>query len=143
MTGGRVVVLGPTGRNFAAGMSGGIAYVLDADGDFHERCNPELVELETPERRGLRGDARAGRGARERTGSDAWRRTCSTTGTSCVGSWVKVMPIDYKRALAEASRAARGARRVGLHGDGPASGDARRSAGRRWRCGRREVPRDG
>ncbi len=48
MTGGRVVVLGPTGRNFAAGMSGGIAYVLDPDGDFHERCNPELVELETP-----------------------------------------------------------------------------------------------
>ena len=48
MTGGRVVVLGPTGRNFAAGMSGGIAYVLDPDGHFHERCNPELVELETP-----------------------------------------------------------------------------------------------
>src|SRR3989440_1364115 len=46
MTGGRVVVLGPTGRNFAAGMSGGIAYVLDRDGTFHERCNPELVELE-------------------------------------------------------------------------------------------------
>ena len=46
MTGGRVVVLGPTGRNFAAGMSGGIAYVLDADGTFRERCNPELVGLE-------------------------------------------------------------------------------------------------
>src|SRR5436189_243869 len=48
MTGGRVVVLGPTGRNFAAGMSGGIAYVLDRDGAFAERCNTELVELETP-----------------------------------------------------------------------------------------------
>ena len=46
MTGGRVVVLGPTGRNFAAGMSGGIAYVLDPDGTFATRCNPELVELE-------------------------------------------------------------------------------------------------
>ena len=46
MTGGRVVVLGTTGRNFAAGMSGGIAYVLDADGSFPARCNPELVDLE-------------------------------------------------------------------------------------------------
>ena len=46
MTGGRVVILGPTGRNFAAGMSGGIAYVLDDDGDFATRCNPELVDLE-------------------------------------------------------------------------------------------------
>src|SRR5205823_4847349 len=49
MTGGRVVVLGSTGRNFAAGMSGGIAYVLDADGAFASRCNVELVELEALE----------------------------------------------------------------------------------------------
>jgi glutamate synthase (NADPH/NADH) large chain len=46
MTGGVVVVLGRTGRNFAAGMSGGIAYVLDEDGTFHERCNLAMVELE-------------------------------------------------------------------------------------------------
>jgi glutamate synthase (NADPH/NADH) large chain len=46
MTGGRVVVLGRTGRNFAAGMSGGVAYVLDAGGDFVRRCNPGMVELE-------------------------------------------------------------------------------------------------
>jgi len=46
MTGGRVVILGTTGRNFAAGMSGGIAYVLDTKGDFLERCNPEMVDLE-------------------------------------------------------------------------------------------------
>ena len=45
MTGGRVVVLGPTGRNFAAGMSGGIAYVLDEDGDFPRNCNMEMVKL--------------------------------------------------------------------------------------------------
>jgi glutamate synthase (NADPH) large chain len=45
MTGGRVVVLGPTGRNFAAGMSGGIAYVFDERGDFSRRCNKEMVEL--------------------------------------------------------------------------------------------------
>jgi glutamate synthase (ferredoxin) len=46
MTGGRVVVLGPTGRNFAAGMSGGVAYVLDETGDFPRRCNLQMVELE-------------------------------------------------------------------------------------------------
>ena len=46
MTGGRVVVLGATGRNFGAGMSGGIAYVLDEAGDFESRCNPETVSLE-------------------------------------------------------------------------------------------------
>jgi glutamate synthase (ferredoxin) len=45
MTGGRVVVLGPTGRNFAAGMSGGIAYVFDEQGDFASRCNREMVRL--------------------------------------------------------------------------------------------------
>jgi len=46
MTGGRVVVLGPTGRNFAAGMSGGIAYVLGEVGDFPRRCNHQMVSLE-------------------------------------------------------------------------------------------------
>jgi len=46
MTGGRVVVLGRTGRNFAAGMSGGIAYVYDEDESFRERCNLDMVELE-------------------------------------------------------------------------------------------------
>ena len=51
MTGGHVVVLGPTGRNFAAGMSGGIAYVLDRDGGFAGRCNHELVDLEPLEPR--------------------------------------------------------------------------------------------
>jgi glutamate synthase domain-containing protein 3 len=46
MTGGRVVVLGRTGRNFAAGMSGGVAYVVDLDGRFERRCNREMVDLE-------------------------------------------------------------------------------------------------
>src|SRR6185437_11911373 len=48
MTGGLVVVLGPTGRNFAAGMSGGVAYVLDRAGDFSERCNMGMVGFEAP-----------------------------------------------------------------------------------------------
>jgi glutamate synthase (ferredoxin) len=51
MTGGRVVILGPTGRNFAAGMSGGIAYVLDETGDFASRCNTEMVALSSLEDR--------------------------------------------------------------------------------------------
>ena len=58
MTGGRVVVLGPTGLNFAAGMSGGVAYVLDVDGGFHSRCNTELVgfdEIRPDEAVELRG----------------------------------------------------------------------------------------
>src|SRR3989442_5348311 len=46
MTGGRVVVLGRTGRNFAAGMSGGVAYVLDVDGDFKRRCNLGMVDVQ-------------------------------------------------------------------------------------------------
>ena len=65
MTGGRVVVLGPTGVNFAAGMSGGIAWVLDDDGDFAGRCNQEMVDLEPPGRGGRRRAARpAGRAPR-------------------------------------------------------------------------------
>ena len=68
MTGGHVVVLGPTGRNFAAGMSGGIAYVLDADGDFASRCNQTLVgldALDAEDRRArLRAAARAPRAHR-------------------------------------------------------------------------------
>jgi glutamate synthase (ferredoxin) len=46
MTGGRVVVIGKTGRNFAAGMSGGLAFVLDPEGDFRRRCNLGMVDLE-------------------------------------------------------------------------------------------------
>ncbi len=64
MTGGRVVVLGPTGRNFAAGMSGGIAYVYDSDHRFTGRCNTELVDLDAGRRRRRRGAARADRRAR-------------------------------------------------------------------------------
>ena len=80
MTGGRVVVLGPTGVNFAAGMSGGIAYVYDADGGFRDRCNTELVGFDaiTPDESDeLRGWIEE---HRERTGSSRGRRACSRTG---------------------------------------------------------------
>ena len=99
MTGGRVVILGPTGRNFAAGMSGGIAYVWNPAGDFNALCNPEMVELERLE---SQSDLAEVRGLIERhlsfTGStvaravlDDWR--------SIVRQFVKVMPVDYKRVL--------------------------------------------
>ena len=98
MTGGVVVVLGRTGRNFAAGMSGGIAYVLDEDGTFATRCNSELVGLERVEN----GDAEALRALVEEHG----RRTGSPVAARLLAAWeaslerfVKVLPHDYKRAL--------------------------------------------
>ena len=70
MTGGVVVVLGPTGRNFAAGMSGGIAYVLDEDGTFENRCNMAMVDLLETARRGSRHAAITA--AREVSRVPAW-----------------------------------------------------------------------
>jgi glutamate synthase domain-containing protein 2/glutamate synthase domain-containing protein 3 len=100
MTGGRVVVLGPTGLNFAAGMSGGVAYVLDVDGAFRSRCNTELVGFDeiTPddalELRGLVEEHRL------RTGSPVAERVLDAWDEE-LGRFVKVMPHDYKRALLE------------------------------------------
>jgi len=99
MTGGRVVVLGPTGRNFAAGMSGGIAYVLDEAGDFPRRCNREMVSLfplDDPEEiavvRGLvRKHAEYTGSERSRQVLAAWERM--------VPRFVKVYPNDYRRVI--------------------------------------------
>jgi glutamate synthase domain-containing protein 3 len=101
MTGGRVVVLGPTGLNFAAGMSGGIAYVLDVDGGFRSRCNTELVgfdEITCDEALELRGWIGA---HRELTGSPVAERLLADWDAQLT-RFVKVMPHDYKRALLEA-----------------------------------------
>jgi len=102
MTGGRVVVLGPTGRNFAAGMSGGVAYVLDEQGAFAERCNmgmvgfDELEEADAIELRALIEEH--GR----RTGSPVAARVLADwDGLLESGAFVKVMPHDYKRVLRE------------------------------------------
>jgi glutamate synthase (NADPH) large chain len=104
MTGGRVVVLGPTGLNFAAGMSGGVAYVLDVDRGFRNRCNTDLVgfeEIAPDEAEELRGfvleHARC-------TGSVVAERLLADWPAS-LGRFVKVMPHDYKRALAELAAA--------------------------------------
>jgi glutamate synthase domain-containing protein 3 len=104
MTGGRVAVLGPTGRNFAAGMSGGVAYVLDSDGRFGERCNPELVDLEQlDEHDEAELHAMVSEHA-ERTGSAVARRLL-TGWDEGVRRFVKVMPRDYRRALEERAAA--------------------------------------
>jgi glutamate synthase (NADPH/NADH) large chain len=127
MTGGVVVVLGQTGSNFAAGMSGGVAYVLDEDGNFAQRCNQAMVELEpiadedaaiesldhlggSLEAHGLvellhnmtEGDARRLRALIERH----VHFTGSPRGASILADWentrsrfVKVMPVEYRRAL--------------------------------------------
>jgi glutamate synthase domain-containing protein 3 len=102
MTGGRVVVLGPTGRNFAAGMSGGVAYVLDEDQKFHTRCNMGMVGFEDLSA----ADAIELRAMIE----EHLRRTDSPVAARVLEKWsellggnafVKVMPHDYKRVLRE------------------------------------------
>jgi glutamate synthase (ferredoxin) len=105
MTGGRVVVVGQTGRNFAAGMSGGIAYVLDATGDFPRRCNQGLVDLEPLT---AAEDVEEVRDLLVRH----VRYTESAVGEKLLANWesvqprfVKVVPRDYKRALAAMKRA--------------------------------------
>jgi glutamate synthase (NADPH/NADH) large chain len=129
MTGGVVVVLGVTGRNFAAGMSGGIAYVLDEAGDFAERCNMAMVELEpVPEEDDLLERLHHHGGDLEFKGridvmanmsgfdaerlfqliSDHLQLTGSTRAKQILDNWteylprfVKVMPVEYRRALQE------------------------------------------
>jgi glutamate synthase (NADPH) large chain len=104
MTGGRVVVLGPTGRNFGAGMSGGTAYVYDPEGVFDTRVNLEMVlieELDDEDHTFLQ--ERIQRHLDE-TGSSVAERLLGDWDTS-LGAFRKVMPKDYKRVL-EATRAA-------------------------------------
>ena len=102
MTGGRVVVLGPTGRNFAAGMSGGVAYVLDEDGTFKDRCNMGMVGFEEPsEADAIELRAMSEEHAR-RTGSTVAERVLfEWGGLLAAGAFVKVMPNDYKRVVRE------------------------------------------
>ena len=111
MTGGIVVVLGRTGRNFAAGMSGGIAYVLDEHQLFDTLCNLDMVDLEPVH---LDEDLELLQ--------DLIRRHCRWTGSlqakmildrwrEMSGRFVKVMPIDYRKALAPPPRTRAGQER--------------------------------
>ena len=94
MTGGRVLILGETGRNFAAGMSGGIAYVLGDAESFAPKCNLGMVELESPDSEELRWIDSMIRLHLERTGSV---RATELLGSGA--SFVKVIPVEYKRVL--------------------------------------------
>jgi glutamate synthase (ferredoxin) len=113
MTGGKVVVIGSTGRNFAAGMSGGVAYILDEKGDFATRCNTQMVgleRLEDPEeiaivRQMIQQHADYTNSQKARQVLANWEET--------IAKFVKVMPRDYKRVL----QALRQAIASGLSGD--------------------------
>ena len=109
MTGGRVIVLGPTGRNFAAGMSGGIAYVWDQAGDFNLNCNLALVELESIDTLEEENEVRE-------LIEKHQQLTGSEVASAALGDWdtfksqcVKVMPTDYKRVLMELAASAQSA----------------------------------
>src|SRR3954452_915547 len=115
MTGGRVVVLGRTGRNFAAGMSGGVAYVFDPEGAFPARCNTELVELEDPGDDDLAEVRALVEEHVERTESPLAADLLERW-DELAGAWVKIMPMDYKRALREE------AERLPEEAGGPAGG---------------------
>jgi glutamate synthase (ferredoxin) len=105
MTGGRVVVLGPAGRNFAAGMSGGVAYVLDQRGDFPARVNRQMVEVEKLQ---SAEEAATIRSMVERheayTGSSRARQVLASW-DRLVSCFVRIMPKDYKRMVACIERA--------------------------------------
>ena len=132
MTGGVVVVIGQTGRNFAAGMSGGVAYVLDEAGDFAQRCNMAMVELEpVPEEDDIleklhhHGGDLAHKGRVDVSGnmtrhdeerlvqliSNHMHYTGSGRAKEILDNWetfrpkfVKVMPVEYRRALEDMER---------------------------------------
>ena len=113
MTGGRVVILGKTGRNFAAGMSGGVAYVLDEAGDFATRCNQELVALEKlTDEDEIEQIWKLIQRHQTYTKSE---RAAKILGDwkNCTAKFVKVMPKDYKRVLEKLKEA----EQKGLSGD--------------------------
>ncbi|MFP6621641.1 MAG: glutamate synthase large subunit [Pirellulaceae bacterium] len=101
MTGGRTVILGPTGRNFAAGMSGGIAYIWDVKGDFNLNCNLEMVGLESVEADEDVAELKELIQLHHTyTGSSVAEQLLNRW-PDCLGEFIKVMPTDYKRVLEE------------------------------------------
>ena len=98
MTGGRVVCIGKTGRNFAAGMSGGIAYVYDAFGDFHNKCNTEMVSIEETDE----SDAKFIKGMLKRhikyTGSEKAKEITDNFDFE-IKKFKRVFPVEFKKLL--------------------------------------------
>jgi glutamate synthase (NADPH/NADH) large chain len=104
MTGGRIVVLGPTGRNFAAGMSGGIAYIWDPVGDFISRCNLGLVELEQVTTSDDRSELLNLIEQHRQYTESAIAEKILAQWPEITTQFVKVMPTDYKRVLTERAK---------------------------------------
>ncbi|KAJ0458321.1 putative glutamate synthase (NADH) [Helianthus annuus] len=100
MTGGTVVILGKTGRNFAAGMSGGIAYVLDVDSKFRSRCNSELVDLDKVEEEDDIMTLRMMIQQHQRYTNSQLAKEVLADFDNLLPKFIKVFPRDYKRILA-------------------------------------------
>ncbi|MEJ7827055.1 MAG: glutamate synthase subunit alpha, partial [Segetibacter sp.] len=98
MTGGNVIVLGDTGRNFAAGMSGGIAYVYDVNNQFHSLCNKEMVELDALEQEDAQWLNKMVTKHFEYTGSRVAKFVLDDFENQ-LKNFVKVFPTDYKKVL--------------------------------------------
>ncbi|PHR94743.1 MAG: glutamate synthase large subunit [Blastopirellula sp.] len=101
MTGGRLVCLGATGRNFAAGMSGGIAYIWDHDKTLLQNCNLGMVELESLEAEEDIAEVRELISLHHKYTNSSVAEKILADWDTCVGQFVKVMPTDYKRVLLE------------------------------------------
>ena len=105
MTGGKVVVLGSTGRNFAAGMSGGIAYVLDEKGTFPPHCNKQMVDLEKVTEAKEEAELKALIQKHADLTGSKHAIAILENWTEKLPKFVKVMPRDYKRMLLAIERA--------------------------------------
>ncbi len=101
MTGGRVVILGETGRNFAAGMSGGVAYILDRDSDFNMKCNLGMVELEAVVEQEDIDELKGLIEKHQQYTDSAVAKDVLENWDATLPQFVKVMPTDYKRVLLE------------------------------------------
>ena len=104
MTGGRVVVLGPTGRNFGAGMSGGLAFIYDPERSFGDRYNPELVDVEPLDHEDRSWLAEVVEQHRRETGSAVADRLLADWDRAVL-EMVKVVPRDYRRVMEATERA--------------------------------------
>ncbi|MDN5873556.1 MAG: glutamate synthase-related protein, partial [Sinobacteraceae bacterium] len=105
MTGGRAVILGPTGRNFAAGMSGGIAYVWNPDKSFARRCNRDMVDLETLTAKADIDELHELIHLHHQATGSAVAERILAHWEESLGEFVKVMPVSYKQALRKRQQA--------------------------------------
>jgi glutamate synthase domain-containing protein 3 len=104
MTGGRVICIGETGRNFAAGMSGGFAYVLDTKGNFRSRCNMGMVELEELSAEDAQFVAHTLEEHVLHTGSEQASALLADWETT-LSNFIKVVPVEYRRVMAQIAAA--------------------------------------